>query len=152
MQLSEILLKLGPEEFAALASRISIGKLRTYQLFDAIKAHAHLNKLNSENLRKAIPRLYGRLSEGDEDLARDVAQAILVAHLDLVIAVLDFLGIPHRDGFFDKGLDASPYLTAGWQQRVYDNFKGSWPEAALVFYINHLASELDKSAGYFQPQ
>lgn len=152
MQLSEILTRLGAQEFAALASNISIGKLRTYQLFDSIKAHAGLHKLNSENLRKAIPRLYERLAERDEDLARDVAQAILVAHLDLVIAVLDFLGIPHRDGFFDKGLDASPYLTRGWQQRVYDNFQDAWPKAALVFYVNHLACELDKSAEYFQPE
>jgi hypothetical protein len=152
MQLSEILIQLGPENFAELASKISIGKLRTYQLFDSIKAHARLHKLNSENLRKALPSLYSRLSERDEDLARDLAQAILVAHLDLVIAVLDFLGIPHRDGFFDKGLDASPYLTSGWQQRVYEKFQDAFPKAALLFYINHLAFELDKKAEYFRPE
>jgi len=152
MQLSEILLKLGPQEFASLAGKISIGKLRTYQLFDSFKTHARVNKLNAESLRTAIPRLYERLPEGGEDLARDLAQAILVAHLDMVIAVLDFLGIPHQDGFFDKQLDASPYLTTGWQQRVYEKFKDAFPPAALVFYINHLAWELDKKADYYQPE
>ncbi|MGQ9634288.1 MAG: hypothetical protein ACUVXB_08570 [Bryobacteraceae bacterium] len=152
MQLSEILLKLGPQEFASLAGKISIGKLRTYQLFDSFKAHARVHKLNAESLRKAIPRLYERLPDKDEDLARDLAQAILMAHLDLVIAVLDFLGIPHQDGFFDKQLDASPYLTSGWQQRVYEKFKDAFPPSALLFYINHLAWELDKKSEYFQPE
>ena len=42
-------------------------------------------------------------------------------------------------------------LTPGWQQRVYEKFKDAFPPAALVFYINHLAWELDKKADYYQP-
>jgi len=151
MLLSEILTKLSPEDFAALAGRISIGKLKTYQLFDSLKTHARLSKLNADGLKKAIPVLRARVAEGNEELAKDVAQAILLGHLDMVESVLDFLGIPNQGGFFDKGLDASPYLTEGWQARVYEKFKDSYPPVAVQFYINHLAWELDKSAGCFQP-
>lgn len=142
MALSEILLALGPENFAVLAGRISIGKLRTYQLYDSIKAHARLGKLNAESLRKAIPVLWSRLSERDEDLAKDMAQAILLAHLDMVEDVLNFLGIPNQGGFFDKNLDPSPYLTPGWQDRVLEHFKDAYPRPALEFYVAHLAWEL----------
>ena len=65
--------------------------------------------------------------------------------------VLDLLGIPHEDGFFAKDLDASDKLTEGWQQRVYEAFKTKYPEALLVFYINHLDWELTKAGQVFNP-
>jgi len=151
MLLSEVFRELGKENLAAFVRGLSIGKLKTYQSYESFKTHARLAKLNTETLRKAAPRFWTRLNEGDEDFARELAHAILLTQLDLVQAVLGFLGIPNQDGFFAKGLDAAPYLTAGWQQRVYDKFHGAFPEPALLLYINHLAWELDKQAGCFMP-
>jgi hypothetical protein len=152
MLLSDVFLKLGEENFASFVRGVSLGKLRTYGMYDSFKARARLHKLNTEILRKAIPRLWARLAEKDEELARDLAQVVLLSHLDLILAVLEFLGIPNQNGFFAKDLDASAQLTAGWQQRVYDQFRGKFAEPALVLYINHLAAELDKSAGCFLPE
>jgi hypothetical protein len=71
--------------------------------------------------------------------------AVLVSHLDMIVAVLNFLGIPHEDGFFAKDLDAKPHLTEGWQERVLEKFKDVYPEPLLRFYIAHLSWELLKS-------
>ncbi len=151
MQLSEIFLGLGEESFQQLLRVVSMGKLKTYQLFDRLKARAHLAKLNSENLRKAAPRLWTRLFEGDLDLAADLSQAVLVSHLDMIVDVLNFLGVPNEEGFFAKDVDASAYLTEGWQQRAYDQFKDKYPDALLLFYINHLDQEVNKEAKLFAP-
>jgi hypothetical protein len=151
MLLSEALLSLPADDLAALVRGVSIGKLKTYQMYETLKARARLAKLNTESLRKAIPRFRARLEEKDEEFAKDLAQAMLLTHLDLILAVLEFLGIPNQNGFFAKDLDASPWLKPGWQQRVYDQFQGKSPEPALLLYINHLAWELDKSAGCFLP-
>ena len=59
MQLSEVYLSLGERGFAELIRGISIGKLKTYQLYDAFKASAHLTKLNTESLHKHIPKILG---------------------------------------------------------------------------------------------
>jgi hypothetical protein len=151
MQLSDVVLALGEDSFLQLLKTVSIGKLRTYQLFERFKVRAHLHKLNSETLRKAGPRLWARISERDEEFAQDLAQAMLVSHLDMIRAALDFLGIPNQDGFFAKDLDAPKYLTEGWQQRVWDTLNEKFPRPALLFYINHLAWELQKEAPLFQP-
>jgi hypothetical protein len=151
MLLSEVFQKLGDDNFGVLVRGVSMGKLRTYQTYESFKVHAHLGKLNTETLRKAIPRLWARLGEGDQDLAEALASAILLSHLDLILAVLEFLGIPNENGFFSKDIDASAYLTPGWQQRVYDKFHGAFAEPSLLLYINHLASELDKNAECFLP-
>lgn len=148
MQLSNVFVKLGEDGFAQLIRGVSIGKLKTYQMYDAFKTRAHLAKLNTENLRKAVPKFWARMSEGDEDFAKELAQVVLVSHLEMIKAVLDFTGIPHEDGFFAKDVDAKPFLTEGWQDRVFEKFRGSYPEPALLFYINHLAWEL---AGAEQP-
>ena len=63
----------------------------------------------------------------------------------MIVAVLNFLGIPHEDGFFAKDLDAKPHLTEGWQERVHEKFKDVYPEPLLRFYTAHLAWELLKS-------
>ncbi|MCS6951995.1 MAG: hypothetical protein RMK57_01065 [Bryobacterales bacterium] len=151
MRLSEAFLDLGPASLERLVRTIAIGKLRTYQLYEPLKVRAGLHKLNSETLRRSAPRFWARLEEHDEDFARDLAQAILLSHWDLVQEVLDYLGVPNEDGFFAKDLDATPYLTPGWQQRVYEHFRQRYPEEVLRLYINHLALELDKSAGLFKP-
>jgi len=151
MQLCEIFLGLGQPAFAQLLRSISLGKLKTYQLFDRIKARLHLTKLNSEHIRKSEPKLWVRLSERDEDLATDISQAILVSHMDMIKAVLDHLGVPNEDGFFAKDIDGSKYLTEGWQQKAYEQFKETYPVPVLLFYINHLDWELTKAEKVFQP-
>lgn len=150
MKLSEAFLAQGEQGFQDLLRRVSISRLRTYQLYEPLKVRTHLHKLNSETLRKAAPRLWERLGQGDEDLASDLAQAVLIGHLDMIIAALDFLGVPHQDGFFSKDADVSAYLTDGWQQRAYEALKDRFPANVLVFYLNHLGIETGKPAEIFR--
>src|ERR1700736_669204 len=145
MPLTDVFLSIGEDGFGRVIHSISIGKLKTYQLYDRFKTRTHLSKLNAENLQKATPRLWARLSEKDEEYAQDLSQAVLVSHLDMIVAVLNFLGIPHEDGFFAKDLDATPHLTEGWQERVIEKFQDVYPEPLLRFYIAHLSWELLKS-------
>ena len=142
MALTDVFVTLGQDGFGQLMRSVSMGKLKTYQLYDRFKTRTHLTKLNSESLQKAAPRLWARLSERDEEFAQDLSQAVLVSHLDMIVAVLNFLGVPHEDGFFAKDLDATPHLTEGWQERVYEKFKDVYPESLLRFYTAHLAWEL----------
>ena len=142
MQISEVYLGLGQDAFDRLIRGISIGKLKTYQIYEGFKVRAHLTKVNTETLRKAVPKLWDRIAGGDDDFAKDLAQAILVSHLDMITAVLDFLGVPHENGFFAKDMDAKPLLTEGWEQRVTEKFRDVYPEALLLFYVNHLRWEL----------
>ena len=114
MLISDVYLSLGEEAVAELVRGISIGKLKTYQLYEGFKVRAHLHKVNTEALRKATPRFWTRLAARDEDFAKDLAQAVLVSHLDMITAVLDFLGISHENGFFAKDMDPKPYLSEGW--------------------------------------
>jgi hypothetical protein len=115
-----------------------------------MKVRFHLAKLNAESMKKATPRFWARIVEKDDDFATDLAQAILVSHLDMIKAVVDDLGIPNQEGFFDKDIDGPKYLTDGWQQRTYEKFKDTYPAQVLLFYINHLAWELAKSEEVFQ--
>jgi hypothetical protein len=151
MQLSDVYLNLGEEGFSQLVRGISIGKLKTYQIYEGFKVRAHLAKLNTEALRKAIPRFWGRLTERDEDFGRELAQAVLVSHLDMIAAILDRLGVPHESGFFAKDMDPKPYFTEGWESRILESFRGAYPESLLVFYINHLRWELLNAAEPFHP-
>ena len=66
-------------------------------------------------------------------------------------AVLDDLGVPHEEGFFAKDADVSGYLKDGWRQRAWEKFRGAFPPAALLFYINHLAWEVAKAEDVFAP-
>ena len=151
MQITDVYLGLGQEAFAQLIRGISIGKLKTFQIYEGFKVRTHLAKVNTEMLRKAVPRFWARISEPDPDFAKDLAQAILVSHLDMITAVLDFQGVPHENGFFAKDMDPKPYFTEGWEQRVFDRFRGQYPEAVLVFYINHLRWELLDAAEFCRP-
>jgi hypothetical protein len=151
MQLSDAFLSLGEPSFIDLVRHVSIGRLKTYQMYETLKTRAHVAKLNTETLRKAAPRFWARLGEGDEEFAKDLAQAVLVCHMEMIADVLNFLGIPNQNGFFEKNLDPAPYLTEGWQQRVYGKFQGAYPESVLRLYINHLAWELAKEPEMFVP-
>lgn len=141
---------LGRPALDELVQSISLGSLRTYQMFEAFKIRARLDKLNLERLRRSAPRLWERLEQGDEELAGDLAQAVLISNLGLVTQVLDFLKIPHDgSGFFQKGLTTEEYLTEGWQQRTFQEFRTRYPEALVKLYINHLQWETDRQAPVF---
>jgi hypothetical protein len=151
MQMCDVYLALGPEVFRQLVRGISIGKLKTYQVYERFKLRAHLVKLNSEALRKAEPRFWARIEAREEDFATDLSQVFLLSHLDMIVDVLNFLGIPNEQGFFDKDLKPDQYLTEGWQQRVFEQFTGKYNREILLFYINHLDWELNKTDQVFLP-
>ena len=151
MQISDVYVGLGQEAFAELIRGISIGKLRTYQIYEGFKVRAHLHKLNTEILRKSTPRFWERVTHGDEDFGKDLAQAILLSHLELISAVLDSLGVTHENGFFAKDIDPKPHFTEGWEGRVYESFRAAYPETVLVFYINHLRWELLGASEVYRP-
>ena len=151
MQLCGVYQALGEDVFRELVRGVSIGKLKTYQVYERFKLRARLNKLNSESLRKAEPRLWARLVGGEEDFANDLSQVFLLSHLDMIVEVLNFLGIPNENGFFDKDLKPEQYLTQGWQDRVFANFSGKYNRDILLFYINHLDWELNKTDNIYLP-
>jgi hypothetical protein len=150
MEISEVYRGLGQEAFGQLIRGISIGKLRTYQIYEGFKVRAHLQKVNTEALRKAVPKFWERIA-ADEEFGRDLAQAVLVSHLDFIAAVLDFLGVPHENGFFAKDMDAKPYFTEGWEDRVFEKFRADNPEPLVLFYINHLRWELLGATEPYRP-
>jgi hypothetical protein len=149
MQLSEIFVRLGGDTFADMLKHVSMGKLKTYKLFERLMIRCHLQKLNTETLRKAAPRLLDRIGGGDEELGSEIAQCILICHLDFIIEVLNFLEIPHEEGFFAKDIDVPAYLKEGWQQRVYDEFTPKRPRSVVLLYINHLDWEMAKAETVF---
>jgi len=125
--------------------------LKTYQVYERFKLRAHLVKLNSESLRKAEPRFWARIEAREEDFATDLSQVFLLSHLDMIVDILNFLGIPNEQGFFDKDLKPDQYLTEGWQQRVFEQFASKYKREILLFYINHLDWELNKTDQVFLP-
>jgi len=151
MQISDVYLGLGEEAFGQLIRGVSISRLKTYQLYEGLKVRARLHKLNTELLRKSEPKLWARIAERDEELAKDLAQAVLVSHLDMLVAVLDSMGVPHENGFFAKNMDPKPYFTEGWEDRVYEKFRSVYPEPFLIFYINHLKWELLGATELYRP-
>jgi len=151
MQMCGVFQALGQDVFHQLVRGISIGKLKTYQVYERFKVRAHLVKLNSDSLRKAEPRFWSRIESGDEDFATDLSQVFLLSHLDMIVDVLNFLGIPNDQGFFDKDLKPEQYLTEGWQPRVFQEFAQKYPREILLFYINHLDWELNKTEQVFLP-
>lgn len=151
MEISEVYKGLGQEAFGQLIRGVSIGKLRTYQIYEGFKVRAHLHKVNTEALRKSVPKLWDRILGGDEEFGRDLAQAVLVSHLDMIGAVLDLLGVPHENGFFAKDMDPKPYFTEGWEDRVFGKFRTEFPEPLLLFYMNHLRWELLSATDVYRP-
>jgi hypothetical protein len=151
MQVCEIFHGLGEDDFKEVLRSIAIGKLKTYQLFERVKTRLRVQKLNTEALRKAAPGAWQRIVDKDEEFATELAQAILVSHLEMIVAILGFLEIPNEEGFFAKDMDATKYLTEGWQSRVYEHFRTLYPESLLLFYINHLAVEVLNAGELFKP-
>jgi hypothetical protein len=151
MQISDLYRGLGEEAFGKIIRGISIGKLKTYQIYEGFKVRAHLHKVNTEALRKSTPKFWTRIMEGDEDFGKDLGQSVLVSHLDMIAAALNLLGVPHENGFFAKDMDPKPYFTDGWENRVYAALKETYPETILVFYINHLRWELLGAESIYQP-
>ncbi len=151
MQMCGVFTALGPEVFHDLVRGVSIGKLKTYQVYEKFKLRARMTKLNSESLRKAEPRMWARIESGEEDFATDLSQVFLLSHLEMIVQILNYLGIPNDQGFFDKDLKPEQYLTEGWQTRVYNEFKEKHPAKILLFYINHLDWELNKTEQIFLP-
>jgi hypothetical protein len=151
MQMCGVFTALGEDVFRQLVGGISIGKLKTYQIYERFKLRARLAKLNSESLRKAEPKFWARIEAGEEDFATDLSQVFLLPHLDMIVDVLNFLRIPNEEGFFDKDLKPEQYLSEGWQQRVFEQFSSKYKREILLFYINHLDWELNKTDQVFQP-
>lgn len=151
MTLCEVFLGLQEALLEDLLRQVSLGKLKTYQLFDRVKTRFRVAKLNQESLRRLGPRLWERLGQNDEELASDIAQAVLVSHLDMIVAVLDFLEVPHRDGFFEKDAKVAEHLKENWQERTFVEFGDKFPRAVLVFYLNHLAHEVNPESALFVP-
>jgi hypothetical protein len=151
MQMCGVFLALGRDVFRQLIRGVSIGKLKTYQVYERFKLRARLAKLNSEALRKAEPKFWARIEAGEEDFATDLSQVLLLSHLDMITDVLNFVGIPNDQGFFDKDLKPDQYLTDGWQKRVFEQFSDKCPREVLLFYINHLDWELNKTDQVFLP-
>lgn len=151
MQLSGVFLQLGEERLPQLLRAVSIGKLKTYQLYERFKTRTHLTKVNTESLRNAAPRFWTRLNAHDEEFATDLSQAILISHMDMIAAVLNFIGVPNEEGFFAKDIDAKKFLTDGWQARAWEQFKNDYPEPLLLFYINHLGWELGSAQEAYLP-
>jgi hypothetical protein len=151
MQMCGVFQALGPDIFHQLVRGISIGKLRTYQVYERFKMRARLVKLNSESLRKAEAKFWARIEAGEEDFATDLSQVFLLSHLDMIVDVLNFLQIPNEQGFFDKDLKPEEYLTEGWQGRVFEAFSAKYGRDILLFYINHLDWELTKTEQVFLP-
>jgi len=150
MELSAAFIGLGRTALDELVRKISLGTLKSFKVYDTFKVRTRLNKLNTENLRKAAPRLWERLEQGDQELAENLASAILVSNTTFVAAVLDFLTISHDgNGFFQKDASIAERLTDGWQQRVLEEFRGRHPEALVKLYINHLTWETDKNSEPF---
>jgi hypothetical protein len=151
MKLHQLFLALGEDSFKSQLRGISMGTLRTYQIHDRVKARLRLAKLNTENIRLAAPKLFARLQEGDEELAIDLSQSILVSQLKMIGAILDFFQIPHEDGFFGKDTNPKDFLPEGWQAKAYEEFREKYPPVLLVFYLNHLAIEMEPDAAIYQP-
>src|SRR5258708_29639456 len=126
MQVCGGLQGVGPDVFHSLVRGISIGKLKTYQVYERFKARARLMKLNAEALRKAEPKFWARIEAGEEDFATDLSQVFLLSHLEMIVDILNFLGIPNEQGFFDKDLKPEEFLTDGWQKRVFDQFSAKY--------------------------
>ncbi len=150
MKLTDAYRALGQSRFDALVGAVSMGALKTFSVYENFKVRSRLGKLNRQRLRRAAPKLWERITGGDGDLARDFAQAVLVSNIDFVVSVLDFLEIPHdANGFFDKDANPGEKLKNGWRQKVFDEFRERHGEALVLFYINHLGWEMDKSGEPF---
>ena len=151
MQLCEVYRALGEARLRELLKGISMSRLRTYQMYERLRVRCHLTKLNTETLRKSESRLWERMEAGDEDLAQDLAQSILISQMPMIIQVLNHLGVPHEEGFFGKDVDPKKFLTGEWRQQAYEAFREKYPPAVLLFYLNHLGAESGAATDVYVP-
>lgn len=142
MDLVGVYSALGQRGCNKLVRTISIGALRTYGVYEAIKIRSRLHTLNRQKLRASSPKLWKRIADGDEALARDLSEGVLVSNIPFIVAVLDFLGIEHDgSGFFPGDTDSMNRLTPGWASKVFGEFSGRYPDDLVLLYINHLGWE-----------
>jgi hypothetical protein len=151
MQMCNVFRAFGEARFAELLKGVSMGRLRTYQMYERLRLRCRLTKLNTETLRKAGLRLWERLGEGDEELASDLSQSILISQIDMIVAILDFLGVPHNDGFFSKDIDLKQHLPGEWQSKAYEEFRSKYNASVLLFYLNHLGVETAAAVEIYLP-
>lgn len=143
MELAEVYQALGEERTARLLRTVSIGALKTFGVYKDVKVRSQLHTLNRQKLRAASPKLWQRIVAGDEDLAATVGKAILVSNVTLIIESLDFLEIEHDGaGYFDRDGDYSTRFAEGWERMLFERFRERYPEELVLFYVNHLGSEL----------
>lgn len=151
MKLHELFVALGEDSFRGQLRGISLGTLRTYKFYDRLKLRLHLAKLNTESLRNAAPKAFARLKEGEDDLALEISQCILISNMKMIVDVLDFLKVPHQDGFFAEDQKPADHLSGDWQERAYAEFKDKYPRDVLVLYLNYLAHEMNPDLTIFHP-
>ncbi len=142
MDWPEVYERLGVERSDRLVRSVSIGALKTFKVYKALKIRSQLHTLNRQKLRAASGNLWHRIVRGDADLAHELTQAVLVSNIDFVVEVLDHLGIEHGgNGFLAKEGDYAEQLGAGWERTVFDTFRNRYPEELVLLYINHLGWE-----------
>ena len=59
MEISDVYLGMGQDAFERLVRSISIGKLKTYQMYEGFKVRAHLPKVNTEAAAQVGPEVLG---------------------------------------------------------------------------------------------
>ena len=142
MDLVGVFKALGREPCVKLVRSVSIGALRTFGVYEAIKIRSRLRTLNRQKLRTVAPKLWIRIADGDTDLAHALSQAILVSNIPLITGVLDFLKIEHDgNGFYSKDADHAENLRPGWADAVLERFGDRYPRELVLLYINYLGWE-----------
>lgn len=142
MDLAEVYEALGQERVARSVRTISMGAMKTFGVYPALKVRSRLRKLNRLNLQRAAARLWQRVADGDTDLGRDLSKAILVSNIPLVTDVLDCLELEHDgNGFFPEDSDHSRQLSDGWAEKAYAHCKDRFDQDLVLLYINYLGWE-----------
>ena len=122
-----------------------VSALRTLQDPDASAQSQHRKPSQGRS------EFWQRLEAHDEEFATDLSQAILIAHMDMIIDGSEFPRNPQSAGLFRERSGRQSFLTEGWQTRALEHFKAEYPEALLLFYINHLGCELGGEPQAFLP-
>ena len=150
MDLVEVYQVLGQERCKSLVRTVSISALKTFKVYEAIKVRSRLSRLNRMKLRAAAGKLWQRVADGDEDLARDLSQAVLVSNIPMIVEVLDYLEVEHDgNGFFSKDSDHSDKLSGDWPTRAFAHCKDRFDSDVVLLYINYLGWETDSLSAPF---
>ncbi len=142
MELAAVYKALGRKRSCDLVKGVSMGALRTFGVYGAIKIRSRLRTLNRRKLASIAPRLWDRIQDGDKGLERDLTQAVLVSNIPMIVSVLDLLGIEHDgNGFFDKDGDYTDKFSEGWEARVVEHCRARFNDDLVLLYVNHLGWE-----------